>query len=147
MPSTHRIFKNKLVFVDRSIIEHANVILVRLQRPNIISNVLQYFGKWLDYLEREVQSQVVEAGIEPRISLLMELAAALLHGIISSSFVDIPRKIRTSMQVALHMQYRFTPLTSIRVRKDRVARSSEFFHAVELLRLVFDRAQRGGRAV
>ncbi len=86
-------------------------------------------------LDHEIDKQVVKADIEPRISLLMELTNALLHGIITTSFADFPRRIRASMQAALHMQYRFTPLMSLRTRMERVARSKEFHHACELLEI------------
>ncbi len=86
-------------------------------------------------LHHEIQEQVVKTGMEPKISLLMELTAALLHGVLASTFFDIPRRIRTSMQIALHMQYRFTPLTELRIRPDRLARSKEFIYACELLKV------------
>lgn len=86
-------------------------------------------------LERELQVQYLEKNRQPHLGDISNLTSNLTRAVASTSFSQLPRRIRVEAGFVITTQYRLTPLTSRKYYRTKLPRHPDFPKALEFLRL------------
>ncbi len=87
------------------------------------------------FLEKEINKQFIQQNKIPHLGEIIVLTSALTKEIVTSSFSHFPRRISTTMNTIMTIQYRLTPLSGKRHYRNKLLRSKEFPSALAFLKI------------
>lgn len=86
-------------------------------------------------VESELRSRYLETGETPHLGDILLLTQQVTDAVMTSSFSHFPRRISTTMNLILAIQWRMTPFSGKKRHQPKMMRTKEFALALQFLKL------------
>jgi len=84
---------------------------------------------------RDLEAFHARLDAPPHLGRVHDRILSFAANALDDAFLHIPRRLRASMVYVLDAQYRFTPLSPKKLRRERMVQQAEFLYALQFLKL------------